>query len=286
MFLMFLTRRATFPSLPAMFPFNQSDYRDVLKEFLSRRCEHNPRYSLRAMARDLEMSPSRLSEALNGKAGISASSAKRISERLGLGTQESQYFYLLVQKEHARCRHIRKKAAEEIESFSGISRKSRVSLDQFQIIAEWYHYAILECFSLSDFEPRFEWFSTKLGLQLVTVEQAFKRLFRVGLVELKGTFFKPSDAHSFYEGGEPSEAVRRFHRELLEKSIRALDEQNVKERDISSLTIAIDPDDYPKLVEKIRKFQAELNQLADSGLNKKKVYNLSVGFIHLTGDQK
>src|SRR5688572_10105767 len=111
-----------------MFPFNQNDYREVLKEYLSRRCENNPRYSLRALARDLQMSPSRLSEALNGKAGISAASARKISERLGLGNQESQYFYLLVQKEHARCKHVRVKAAEDIEAFSGLSKKARISV--------------------------------------------------------------------------------------------------------------------------------------------------------------
>lgn len=109
-----------------------------------------PCYSLRALARDLQMSPSRLSEALNGKAGISAASARKISERLGLGTQESQYFYLLVQKEHARCKHVRVRAAEDIEAFSGLSKKARINVDQFQVVADWYHLAILEAFSLPD----------------------------------------------------------------------------------------------------------------------------------------
>lgn len=265
-----------------MFPFNQRDYRDVLKEYLSRRCEHNPRYSLRALARDLQMSPSRLSEALNGKAGISAASAKKISERLGLGAQESQYFYLLVQKEHARCRHIRKKAAEEIEGFSGISKKARITLDQFQVVSDWYHYAILEFFSMPDFEPRFEWFAKKLDLPLVTIEQAFKRLFRVGLVELKGTFFQPSDSQTVYEGNQPSEAGRLQHRQMLEKAIKSLDEQTIDERENDTLVVAIDPDDFPKLQEKIRRFRDELNQLAESGVNKRKVYAMTVGMFNLT----
>lgn len=274
-----------FRSLPRMFPFNQTDYRDVLKEYLSRRCEHNPRYSLRALARDLQMSPSRLSEALNGKAGISAASARKITERLGLGNQESQYFYLLVQKEHARCRHIRKKAAEEIEGFTGISKKARINLDQFQVVAEWYHMAILECFSLPDFEPKLEWFAKKLDLPLMTVEQAFKRLFRVGLVELRGTFFVPADTQTVYESGPASEAVRNFHRQVLEKAIKALDTQSVEERDFQNLIVAIDPEELPRYRERIRKFWGELSQMAEANPKKEKVYSLSISLFNLTGEK-
>lgn len=230
------------------------------------------------------MSPSRLSEALNGKAGISAASARKITERLGLGAQESQYFYLLVQKEHARCRHIRVKAAEEVETFSGISKKARVNIDQFQVVSEWYHMAILEAFSLPDYEPKLEWFADKLSLPLLTVEQAFKRLFRIGLVELKGTFFQPADAQTIYERDKPSEAVRNFHKQIIEKSLKALDEQTFDEKDNAALVVAIDPEDLPRYREKIRKFWGELNQMADSNPTKKKVYALSISLFNLTGN--
>lgn len=231
------------------------------------------------------MSPSRLSEALNGKAGISAASARKITERLGLGNQESQYFYLLVQKEHARCRHIRKKAAEEIEGFSGISKKARINLDQFQIVSEWYHMAILECFSLPDYEPTLDWFAKKLDLPLMSVEQAFKRLFRVGLLELKGSFFIPSDTQTVYESGPASEAVRNFHKQILEKSVKALDEQNVDERDFQALVVAIDPQDLPRYKDKIRKFWGEISQMAETNPTKKNVYALSLSLFNLTGEK-
>lgn len=124
-------------------------------------------------------------------------------------------------------------------------------------------------------------------MPLVTVEQAFKRLFRVGLVELRGTFFKPSDSQTVYEREQPSDAVRSFHKGMLEKSLKALDEQHFEEKDNAGLVFAIDPDDLPLYRDKIRKFWGrELSQIAEANPKKNKVYALSISLFNLTGEKK
>src|SRR2546430_13739191 len=55
-----------------------TDYRRVLRKELESRCRTSPRYSLRAFARDLKISPSRLSEILSGKQGLSRAAARGI----------------------------------------------------------------------------------------------------------------------------------------------------------------------------------------------------------------
>lgn len=54
----------------------QKDYRNLLKEKLSKRLSLNPKYSLRAFARDLSISSGQLSLVLNGKKGISPERAE------------------------------------------------------------------------------------------------------------------------------------------------------------------------------------------------------------------
>ena len=53
-------------------------YRDVLRAKLAQRCERNASYSLRAFARDLTLSPSYLSEVLNGKSFLSPAICDRV----------------------------------------------------------------------------------------------------------------------------------------------------------------------------------------------------------------
>ena len=73
-----------------------SDYRHVLKEELNARCEANPRYSLRAFAETSELSPSRLSEILSCKQGLSRKAALKVSYSLGLSEEEREHFCDLV----------------------------------------------------------------------------------------------------------------------------------------------------------------------------------------------
>lgn len=78
------------------------DYREILREQLNRRIKQNRYYSLRAFARDLQLAPSRISEVLNRKQGLSAKAAQKIANRLRLAESDSAYFIDLVVSEHAR----------------------------------------------------------------------------------------------------------------------------------------------------------------------------------------
>lgn len=93
------------------------DYREVLKNELVQRQERNSLYSLRSFARDLGISPSRLSEIFNHKQGISLSWAKKISEKINLSTEDAELFCLLVTKEHGKSEQARSVAEEKIKQF-------------------------------------------------------------------------------------------------------------------------------------------------------------------------
>lgn len=59
----------------------QSTLRRMIKAELERRRSRNPRYSLRAFARDLEFNSAHLSEVLNGKRAMSLEAALRLVEK-------------------------------------------------------------------------------------------------------------------------------------------------------------------------------------------------------------
>lgn len=60
----------------------------IIRQVFDRRREKNGSYSLRAFARDIDLSPSFLSLFLNGKKNLSLNSAYRIGQRLGLDPEE------------------------------------------------------------------------------------------------------------------------------------------------------------------------------------------------------
>lgn len=71
---------------------NSTDYREILRLEFNLRRFRNPKYSLRAFARDCKISPSRFSEVFNEHNHLSISSGLRIVEYLGLTPQMAKSF--------------------------------------------------------------------------------------------------------------------------------------------------------------------------------------------------
>jgi plasmid maintenance system antidote protein VapI len=71
---------------------NQTSYQEILKNELELRCGHNPQYSLRAFARDLNLAAPRLSEIFAKKQGLSVGLASRIADTLKFDKDKKNYF--------------------------------------------------------------------------------------------------------------------------------------------------------------------------------------------------
>lgn len=72
-------------------PLDQ-DFRSFLQDELEKRCKKNPRFSLRAFARTLEVEPSALSKILHGKRALTPKMLMRMASQLGLPDNEIERF--------------------------------------------------------------------------------------------------------------------------------------------------------------------------------------------------
>lgn len=124
--------------------------RKFLLDELMRRQKRNPSYSQRALARDLNILPSRLSEMMSGKVGISFSNANKIADNLALPEDEKAMFLDLVQSEFGRSAAIRQASSERLRD--RLQEAYAFKQEEFNVISDWYHAAILELVDLKDFE--------------------------------------------------------------------------------------------------------------------------------------
>lgn len=105
-----------------------TSYREVLSENFSSRKKKNPNYSLRAFARDIGLSASRLSEIMNMKAGLSTEKAVIVCEKLQLTEPESMRFLNLVESQHGRSFIARKMAKTSLEMEDGFDEDLELPL--------------------------------------------------------------------------------------------------------------------------------------------------------------
>lgn len=258
----------------------QNDYVQILKDHLIERCRRNKGYSLRAFARDLEISPQRLSHILNGRHGLSSKSAMIIAKNLGLNESETTLFCTLVEQKHARSKLVKEEASKKLNEMKSFYKD--LSIDHFKIIADWYHFAIMELSLTEEFKSNSKWIAKTLGITEVEVKIATERLLRLELIEVSkqgnisitGNFFADPK-------GAPSEALRQFHKQLMQKAQDAVSIQSVEKRDYSSTIIAINESDIPNAKIELRKFREKFDKQFSISPKKTHVYCLGIQFFSL-----
>src|SRR4051812_3874208 len=105
--------------MASLFDFNSVS--DFLAHELDSRQQRNSNYSLRAFARDLGVSASRLSEILNSTGGLSEKTALAVALKLKLKPSEKKYWLDLVLASSARNPKVKKLARERIDAAKKLS---------------------------------------------------------------------------------------------------------------------------------------------------------------------
>jgi len=257
-----------------------SDYRDTLRHAMETRCQRNPSYSLRAFARDLGLAPSRLHDVLQGRYGLSREAAAKIAKNLGLHKEEAERFCDQVESQHARGKRIRQAAAERLSAKAPAYQP--LTLDGFQVISDWYHFAILELTLTEGFQSNAAWIAKELDLSPHVATAAIDRLKRLDLLlEDKEGNLKAADTFTASPGGVPSDAIKKFHRQILEKAITAIDCQALEERDFSSMILAVDSSRVEEARLELKNFRRAFDAKFGASENKTTVYCLSTQLFRL-----
>ena len=238
----------------------------------------NPRFSLRAFARLIGLSAPFVSKVLSGQKNLSVNAAATVAEKLGYSPSEATQFCRLVQMQgpvSAKARHLLDGDAEARNEYKS------VDLEIFQMISDWYHYAILELSTCRGFKPTSDYVAKRLRISKLEASSALARLVRLGLLEKKQGTLKKTDRFIATPTDKASRALRNFHLQMIEKAKSALEEQPVETRDITGITVAIDAKKLDLAKTEIQKFRQRLAKIMDSD-RADQVYQLNIQFFSLS----
>lgn len=259
-----------------------------MKAVLAERRGMNPGYSLRAFARQLDVSSAVLSQVLNAKRNFSPKLALQVAERLKLKEDENHYFCLLAQYEAATVPslkaqlHSRLLDAQSNREEAGIIPQD-YSVEVFKLISDWYHLPIVEMTELKDFDFNAKNIAHRLGITKNQAEVAIERLERLEMIEKKADGgYRKSHLDIHFRSDVMNAALNSFHRQMIGRASEAVAEQKREDRYIGSNTIAIDPKLLPKATELFAKFRNDLVQLFNSGEKNTEVYHLGLQLFRLT----
>ena len=156
---------------PTQSPSNS--FRLRLQSELAERCAGNSQYSLRSFALHLDIDHSTLSQLLRGKRRLTEATIHTLGSALKLSRDEVDAYLA-----HHRRWPVADPSADEA---------TRLTRDAAEMIADWYHYAILELTRLESFRADSSWVARVLGISTDEVNVALVRLCHLGLLAMEGS---------------------------------------------------------------------------------------------------
>ncbi|RYZ93916.1 MAG: TIGR02147 family protein [Proteobacteria bacterium] len=235
----------------------------VLLEELTSARARNPSYSMRAFALRLGVNQSVISQVINGKRPLTRKTAQRILE--GLGQSAAAIELTLAGK------------AEEKNTYTSLSA------DSFQLVSEWYHFAILSLAETENFRGTPEAIASRLGITPQTAKEAMDRLLRLELLAAKGKRLVATGKQLEAISAVPHVALRRANQDNLVLAEKALAEVPVELRDFTAITLCFDPDRIEDARAMIKAFRRSFDRAMEAG-RKREVYKLSIQLFPLSSE--
>ena len=233
-------------------------FRLWLQSQFSLRCQKNPRYSLRAFARTLSLEAATVSQLLSGKRAPSRKALVKICDSLSATPRDLKHLGALVSDDVA-----------DDEFY-------QLSVDTFAVLSDWYYFAILELTFTSQFRSDSKWIARELGMSVQEVKNAIERLKRLGLLaEKNGCLRKTRESLTNHTGLHTSAARKTLQKQVIGKALEAVDEISQEEKDITSITMAVDPKNLDLARKMIMNFRRELCSNLEQG-QQSRVYNLAI----------
>ncbi len=238
----------------------------ILKSIFDSRKNRNKGYSLRAFARDLGISPGRLSDILSDTTIPGSRLILRIVKALKLGPYETESVLRVVEKQRRLY-----------EEFQGAKQLSN---DEFSVIVDREHFSVLCLMETEGFKSDLSWMAERLGISAATVEKVLERLLRMGLISFdKGYKSLHKDVTTSHN--IPSQAIREYHLQGLQHSMESLMQDDPSLRDITSIEMAVNMKKMDEVREHIRDFRRKIANLMEEG-DKTEVYRLNIQLVPVT----
>lgn len=255
---------------------SEPHYKTFLATALAAKRQKNGRYSLRAFARFLDIDAGVLSRIMTGKRPPALDTAERLISALKLTRDERRMFLESVVQDKGRktlsIAGLQDDLKPEVQS---------IPSELFKIICDPLHYAILELTFSKDFIAKPQAIAKRLGVTTVEAEVAIARLLEVNLLKRDGKKLLKTNKHiTTHDKQSTTQALQNRYVASLDLAKRALQKEPISRRNMTSMTMCIDPTRIPTAKAMIEEFTDKLCSYLEGG-TRLEIFELAINLFSL-----
>jgi uncharacterized protein (TIGR02147 family) len=228
-------------------------------------------------------SPGHLMLILSGKANISRDLAQRLCAAMNLNKRESEFFLGLVGFNQAQSHDSKKDALEKMLSL-GKAPVRLVSADHYKYYQTWYHSAIRALVEFIDVKDDYDRLAGMVEPPITPAQarRSVALMLKLGLITRgEEGFLRPAEAgvDTGVQGG--STAIVNYGLSTIDLARRAIRDMPAEERKFSWVTVGVSAKGYGAILDKIRKFRAEVAEIAAADVAER-VYQVNMQVFPLS----
>jgi uncharacterized protein (TIGR02147 family) len=268
--------------------FEYLDYRDLLKDAFEERKAKSPLYGYRMMAEALGQDTSNIFRILQKDAHLPARCQSRAIEYLGLTNRSAEYFVLLIAYARERSPEARHEILEKALALRDVECR-QLADKEVEFFRDWWIAPIRALLEVVGGKAQASALAKRLKPEVseTEVEKALTLLLELGLVKKASSGrLVLSEAHLNANGKEKAEAVRSYQRQVLALASESIERFPKEQRDVSTLTLAVDEAAFKELREMMREFRQQVQKRVEETPHPDRVMQLSMAFFPLAPAQE
>jgi uncharacterized protein (TIGR02147 family) len=264
--------------------FEHLDYRDILKEAFEERKANSPMFSYRMLAEMLGLDTGNVFRILQGDTHLPARCQSRAIEFVGISGRSAEYFLLLIAYARERNAKARLEILEKAMALRDVGRRKLVD-KELAYYSDWRVVAVRSMVEVVEGRSRPDEIAKRLSPSVPEedVARALELLLELGLVKKADSGrLALSDVHLTAGGEEKTEAIRGFQRQILALGSESLDRFPREQRDVSTITFAVDGDAFAEIREMLRECRRQIQKRVEESKRPDRVIQLAMALFPLS----
>ena len=264
--------------------FTYTDYRKYLRDFVEGSKASKAFVSLRYCAGKIGIDPGNLVKVLNGERHLSPKSVDQAVAFLKLSERESEYFRTLVAFAKAKKQSDIKRHFERLATIKQV-QPFEISSGVAEFYRAWYHTAIAGFLSFGEFNGDYD----ALAKQLVPPITSKQAKESVALLKKLNIIAENADGrlrpvHDLLTTGDKwhASAIHEYQREAIRLAEHALDELPKSFRDISTVSFAVNKEDFNEICLLAKDFRSSVLRIARESEKADRLYQMNIQIFPMT----
>jgi uncharacterized protein (TIGR02147 family) len=259
--------------------YDYLDYKKYLADLFEEKKAENKFFSIRVMARKMDLDASYLFRIIYGKNNLTDKYLIAFAKWMNFDEKQKQYLELMTRFSKAKNENETRDLFQKLMAFRRFP-SVRVHADRYQYFSKWYHAVIRSLIGIFDFKESQYGTIAKILSPSISLPEARKSLV---LLQKLGLIQKSSDGklevtqiHLTTAEEYRSVAIRSYQRENIALGMEAIERHEVLKRDISSLTVCVDSDALEDIKDITREYRKAVLDRCEGVLKPDQVYQFNL----------